>query len=70
MARLELTRTGFDGAAWERSALLARLSDIARSADPADQAALFRDVETLARERGFGDVIDGWQPDVAWLRRA
>jgi predicted nucleotidyltransferase len=32
------------------------------------QRALFRDVELLARARGHGDVIDAWEPDVAWLR--
>jgi hypothetical protein len=32
------------------------------------QQALFRDAERLAREHGFGEVIDGWEPDVAWLR--
>jgi hypothetical protein len=66
----ELTRTGFGSAAWERSAFLERLARITRTADPADQAALFREVEALARERGFGGVIDGWQPDVPWLREA
>jgi predicted nucleotidyltransferase len=30
--------------------------------------ALFRDVEHAARERGFGEVIDSWEPDLAWLR--
>jgi len=34
----------------------------------ADQQALFRAAETLARERGLGTVIDGWEPDVARLR--
>jgi hypothetical protein len=29
---------------------------------------LFADVEQLARAHGHGDVIDGWEPDVAWLR--
>jgi predicted nucleotidyltransferase len=47
---------------------LARLERIARTGDADEQRALFRDVESLARERGLGAVIDGWEPDVAWLR--
>lgn len=41
---------------------------IARDAAPRDQRAAFRHVEHRARERGFGSVIDGWEPDVPWLR--
>lgn len=33
-----------------------------------DQQALFRDVERVARSAGLSDVIDAWEPDVAWLR--
>jgi hypothetical protein len=29
---------------------------------------MFRDVERVARCRGFGEVIDSWEPDVDWLR--
>jgi hypothetical protein len=32
------------------------------------QRALFREVEELARARGHSATIDGWEPDVAWLR--
>ena len=32
------------------------------------QRELFRLIEEPARREGFGDVIDGWEPDVAWLR--
>jgi hypothetical protein len=28
----------------------------------------FRRMEAVARRRGLGDVVDGWEPDVAWLR--
>ena len=45
-------------------ARLARVLD----GDVDELHALFRDVERLAREHGYGDVIDGWEPDVAWLR--
>ena len=47
---------------------LPRLERIARTGDLADQQALFRDAESLARANGLGAVIDGWEPDVAWLR--
>ena len=47
---------------------LPRLERIARTGDLAEQQALFRDAEALARSNGLGAVIDGWEPDVAWLR--
>jgi predicted nucleotidyltransferase len=47
---------------------LERLERIARTGDPAEQRALFRGAEELAHKRGLGAVIDGWEPDVAWLR--
>lgn len=47
---------------------LSRLDRIARTGDVDEQRALFRDTESLARERGHGATIDGWEPDVAWLR--
>ncbi|MGH3053497.1 MAG: nucleotidyltransferase domain-containing protein [Gaiellaceae bacterium] len=47
---------------------LPRLERIARTGDLAGQQALFRDAETLARQLGHGATIDGWEPDVAWLR--
>ena len=33
-----------------------------------EQRMLFRDAEQFAREIGFEAVIDGWEPDVVWLR--
>jgi hypothetical protein len=45
-----------------------RLASLLASPDPQAQRALFRDVEAVARARGFGAVIDGWEPDVPWLR--
>jgi predicted nucleotidyltransferase len=45
-----------------------RLERIARTGDADEQRALFRDAEGLAREHGLGAVVDGWEPDVAWLR--
>ena len=47
---------------------LARLERILRTGDLADQQALFRETETLARELGHGATIDAWEPDVAFLR--
>src|SRR5436305_15111442 len=47
---------------------LERLERIGRTAGVADQQVLFREAERIAREHGLGDVIKGWEPDVAWLR--
>jgi hypothetical protein len=47
---------------------LGRLERIARTGDLAEQAAQFRGAEALARAKGLGAVIDGWEPDVALLR--
>lgn len=47
---------------------LPRLERIGRTGDLADQQALFRTAETLARAHGHGGVIDSWEPDVAWFR--
>jgi hypothetical protein len=53
---------------WSATNLLPRLEAIAANGAIADQQRLFRDIEQLSRERGLGDVVDGWEPDVAWLR--
>ena len=47
---------------------LPRLERIARSGDLGEQQALFRDTEELARQHWHGATIDGWEPDVGWLR--
>ena len=54
-------------AVWAADMLLPRLEGVL-AGDADEQHALFRDVDRLAREHGFDDVVDGWQPDVAWLR--
>jgi predicted nucleotidyltransferase len=63
----ELGEPPLGEAAWGRDVLLPRLERIL-DGDRAEQQALFRDVERVARAAGLGDVIDGWEPDVAWLR--
>jgi hypothetical protein len=47
---------------------LDRLERIAHTGDLTEQAALFRGAEALARDKGLGAVIDGWEPDVPVLR--
>lgn len=64
----ELELQPLPGEPWAAAVLLARVRTIVSSGDLRTQQALFRDVELLARERGLGEVIDGWEPDVAWLR--
>jgi hypothetical protein len=65
--RYELERRPLEDAAFGVDALFERLAAI-RAGDPDEQRRVFRDVEALARRHGLGDVIDGWEPDVAWLR--
>ena len=52
---------------WTADELLPRLERIL-DGDLDEQPALFRDAERLARERGLGEVIDGWGPDIPFLR--
>jgi hypothetical protein len=66
--RLELERRPLDGDAWTADVLLPRVERVLAAGDLGEQQRLFRDVETLARDRGLGAVIDGWEPDVARLR--
>jgi hypothetical protein len=48
--------------------LLGRLERIARTGELAEQQALFREAERLARAHGLGATIDAWEPDVDLLR--
>lgn len=52
---------------WTADELGPRLERIL-AGDEAEQQALFRDAERLARSRGLGEVVDGWEPDVPRLR--
>lgn len=61
----ELRRHPLDG--WDADDLLPLL-DRVLTGDAAAQRELFNLVEARARRDGFGDVIDGWEPDVDWLR--
>jgi hypothetical protein len=47
---------------------LALLRRVAATGDLAAQQQLFRETERIAREHGLGAIIDGWEPDVGWLR--
>jgi hypothetical protein len=47
---------------------LDRLERIARTGDLDHQRSLFRETEALARELGHAATIDGWEPDLAFLR--
>ncbi len=53
---------------WTADSLLPRLRAILANGDIGEQQRLFRDIEALARSNGFGDVIEGWEPDLDWLR--
>lgn len=52
---------------WAADELLPLL-DRVLTGEPEAQHELFRRIEKHARREGFGEVIDGWEPDVAWLR--
>ena len=52
---------------WNADDLLPLL-DRVLTGEPDAQHELFRRIEDPARREGFGDVIDGWEPDVEWLR--
>lgn len=47
--------------------LLARIDDLL-AGDEAAARSLFGGVERAARSAGFAAVLDGWEPDLAWLR--
>jgi len=64
----ELRLEPLGGEEWAADTLLPRLQRIVGPGDLAEQQAVFRDVERLARDRAHGDAIDAWEPDVAWLR--
>ena len=61
----ELRHHPLDG--WTADELLPLL-DRVLAGDPEAQHVLFRRIEEPTRRAGFGDVIDGWEPDVVWLR--
>jgi hypothetical protein len=52
---------------WTADALLPLLDRVLRG-EPVAQRELFNFIERLARREGVGDVVDSWEPDVAWLR--
>jgi predicted nucleotidyltransferase len=52
---------------WSVEELLPLL-DRVLAAEPEAQREFFRRIEEAARREGFGDVVDGWEPDLEWLR--
>jgi Nucleotidyltransferase domain len=61
----ELRHHPLDG--WSADEVLPLL-DRVLTGQPEAQHELFDRLEEPARREGFGDVIDGWEPDVEWLR--
>jgi hypothetical protein len=68
--RWELEAFPLDGDVWAAHALLPRLERIAAGGAIGEQQSLFRDVDAFVRERRLDHVVDGWEPDVAFLRGA
>ena len=52
---------------WTADELLPLLDRVLTGA-PEAQHELFNRLEGPARREGFVDVVDGWEPDLAWLR--
>ena len=52
---------------WSADDLLPLL-DRVLTGEPEALHELFRRIEASARREGFGDVVDGWEPDLDWLR--
>ena len=48
--------------------LVERVDRVRRDGDAGEQRALFRDMERLARAGGHDAVVEGWEPNVGWLR--
>jgi hypothetical protein len=67
--RWELEQHPLPGEDWTADRLLPLLEAVV-AGDVAAQRTLFGKMEALARERGHGDVVDGWGDDVVWLRGA
>jgi hypothetical protein len=66
--RWELQQYPLGGEEWRPDVLLPRLGLVVSRGDIATQQVLFRLMEHLARSRGLGAVVDGWEPDLARLR--
>lgn len=54
-------------ASFDAAGLLASIDGVL-DGDRAASHGLFRDVESAARGRGLAKELDGWEPDLAWLR--
>ena len=52
---------------WTADELLPLL-DRVLTGEPEALRELFRRIEGPVRREGFGEVLDGWEPDVPWLR--
>jgi hypothetical protein len=55
---------------WTARVFLPRVQRILAIGEVRVQQSVFRDVERLARNKGYGTIVDGWQPDLSWLRGA
>lgn len=64
----ELREHPLPGLSWSADRLLPRLRAILETGSVPEQAALFRDLEDLARAHGHAEEVDSWEPDVDWLR--
>jgi hypothetical protein len=63
----ELEHHPLSEARWGGEELAQRVRSVLDGNDR-ELRALLRDIETLARRRGFAAAFDEWEPDLAWLR--
>jgi hypothetical protein len=66
--RWELENHPLPGDSWSADSFLTQLSAVLSTGDIPTQQHVFRAVEDLARTHGFGDVVDGCEPDLTCLR--
>jgi hypothetical protein len=53
---------------WSADEVLGSLQAVLRDRNLEVERSLFLRVECLARDRGWDETIDGWEPDLEWLR--
>lgn len=63
----ELRHHSLANADWTHDRLVGLLDSVI-AGETSAQHELFKSVERSARDAGYGDEIDGWEPDLEWLR--
>lgn len=64
----ELEHHPLAGEGWDVRTLAPLLRGVLATGGLDEQRALFRKADARSRHYGLGEIVDGWEPDVAWLR--